>query len=560
MKTSNLIVEQLLNCCTNIFNKTYNEKIDSSLLNDISEYTMPVMEFYNIEQEEAAIMAILIQNTLLDNENSIKQLISHFRDDITIIPHLNSCIDELCNKNLLFVINRKKYRKGELSILKKVSVNNKAIEALLVADASLLIPKKDSSFFDILEEVNELQVLKNNELLSTELLLNQVSNQIQANNGLQQIKWLTQMGLSTDDMFIFFIACYRYYNCNDNEFFMYCILDELYDDTINKREYKKGLKNQTNELIANKLIEPENDWMNEAHAFKLTSYAKNVICELDIDNSDFNYHPTTGNIIKHETLNEEQLFYNSVEANQISLIQNALMENNFKTVCSKLEKNNLKAGLTILLYGFAGTGKTSTVMQIAKKSERNIFIIEVNKIKGMYVGETEKNIKEVFNEYRKLCKMFDKAPILLFNEADSIISKRIDVQRSIDQMNNSMQNILLQELEIFEGIFMATTNLTNNLDTAFDRRFLYKIEYKKPQAEVRYKILKNNFCDINDDLLQTINTKYAFTGGQIMNLKKKLLIQNLLEAKDYKDIILPACEQEIGINNGSTKTTIGFIK
>ena len=560
MKTSNPVVEQLLNCCLNIFNNTIYEKISTTLLSNIVEHTKPLMDFYNIEQEEATIMAILIQNTLLDNENSIKQLMSHFKDDTTLIPQLNSCIDELCKKNLLFLVNRKKYKSEELSIIKKVIVNNKAIEALLTADNSLFALKKENSFFDVIVEINELLPLKKDGLIDTDSLLSQVSNQLQANHSFKQIQWLNSLGLSINDMLIFLVACYRYYNCNEEDFFMYCILDEIYDENIDKYKYKKGLKNNTNKLLVNKLVEAESDWMNEAHAYKLTQHAKNVIFEMDIETTDFIYYPTTGNIIKHETLNEEQLFYNSVEANQISLIQNAVMENNFKSVCLKLEQNNLKAGLTILLYGYAGTGKTSTVMQMAKKTERNIFMIEVNKIKAAFVGETENNIKEVFNEYRKLCKKFDKAPILLFNEADSIISRRIDVQRSVDQMNNSMQNILLQELENFEGIFIATTNLTNNLDSAFDRRFLYKIEYTKPQAEVRYKILKNNFSDINDDLLQTINTKYAFTGGQIMNLKKKLLIQNLIEAKDYKDIILPACEQEIGINNGSTKTTIGFIK
>ena len=65
-------------------------------------------------------------------------------------------------------------------------------------------------------------------------------------------------------------------------------------------------------------------------------------------------------------------------------------------------------------------------------------------------------------------KHFEQTPILLFNESDALIGKRINVTSSVDQMNNSMQNILLQELEDFKGILMATTNLTSNLDEAFD--------------------------------------------------------------------------------------------
>lgn len=80
-------------------------------------------------------------------------------------------------------------------------------------------------------------------------------------------------------------------------------------------------------------------------------------------------------------------------------------------------------------------------------------------------------------------------PVLLFNEADAIISKRKDVGRSnVAQTENAMQNIILEELENFEGIFIATTNLVSHLITAFERRFLFKIEFRKPELPVKIEL------------------------------------------------------------------------
>jgi SpoVK/Ycf46/Vps4 family AAA+-type ATPase len=95
-------------------------------------------------------------------------------------------------------------------------------------------------------------------------------------------------------------------------------------------------------------------------------------------------------------------------------------------------------------------------------------------------------------------------------------------------MNNSMQNILLQELEDFKGIFIATTNLIQNIDKAFDRRILYKLHFDQPQSNTRFKILKSNFPSYSDSLLLDISKKNNLTGGQIQNLKKKFLVDQIL--------------------------------
>jgi SpoVK/Ycf46/Vps4 family AAA+-type ATPase len=119
------------------------------------------------------------------------------------------------------------------------------------------------------------------------------------------------------------------------------------------------------------------------------------------------------------------------------------------------------------------------------------LLVDISEIRDKYVGESEKRLKAVFETYRNSIKHFEQVPILLFNESDALIGKRINVNNSVDQMNNAMQNIILQELEDFRGILMATTNLTSNLDEAFERRFLFKIKYAKPSMGAKKSIWKS---------------------------------------------------------------------
>jgi SpoVK/Ycf46/Vps4 family AAA+-type ATPase len=95
-------------------------------------------------------------------------------------------------------------------------------------------------------------------------------------------------------------------------------------------------------------------------------------------------------------------------------------------------------------------------------------------------------------------------------------------------MNNSMQNILLQELETFEGILFATSNLNVNLDKAFERRFPYKIHFRKPDVATREKIWATKLPDLEPPAVATLAQGFELTGGQIDNIVRKYLLHNIL--------------------------------
>lgn len=179
-------------------------------------------------------------------------------------------------------------------------------------------------------------------------------------------------------------------------------------------------------------------------------------------------------LTRHQSLKEKELFYNRSESDQIGKLTKLLQEDKFKGGQERLQELGRRTGFACIFYGEPGTGKTETVYQIAKKTGRDIMQIDIAGMRDKWVGETEKNIKKVFEKYSSICHNESVKPILLFNEADALFGKRKDnVEGSVDKMNNSMQNIILQEMENLDGILVATTNLAASLDSAFERRFLF---------------------------------------------------------------------------------------
>ncbi len=165
----------------------------------------------------------------------------------------------------------------------------------------------------------------------------------------------------------------------------------------------------------------------------------------------------------------------------------------------------------------------------------------------MWVGESEKNIKQVFDTYRAQVDECEIAPILLFNEADAVISTRKEgINDAVNKMENTIQNIILQEMETLDGILIATTNLAQNMDGAFERRFLYKIKFEKPTTEARMNMWREMIPSLDGDTATRLANKYDFSGGQIENIARHYTIGNILhgEPQNIADRLSEYCDSE----------------
>lgn len=256
---------------------------------------------------------------------------------------------------------------------------------------------------------------------------------------------------------------------------------------------------------------------------------------------------------------EKKLFFSGELKEQLSLLSNSLSEEHYKALCSRLEENRLPKGIAVLLYGEPGTGKTESVMQIARATGRAIMHVDISATKTCWFGESEKLIKKVFTDYRRLCEKSKICPILLFNEADAVFSKRKDAgSSSVAQTENAIQNIILEEMEKLDGILIATTNLADNLDRAFERRFLFKIRFDKPTIEAKTSIWMNKLPDLSAEDAHTLASSYDFSGGQIDNITRKALMQEIIKGeKPTLNNLVTICSEENISRNSHRK--IGYL-
>jgi len=232
---------------------------------------------------------------------------------------------------------------------------------------------------------------------------------------------------------------------------------------------------------------------------------------------------------------------------------NLLLKQVDKKVVDKLKKWGIKdkkksIDARIIFYGAAGTGKTITALALAKSLKRQVLSFDCSKILSMYVGESEKNVRKIFDDYKELCIKTKSQPILLLNEADQFLSNRVSGQISgSDKMHNQMQNIFLEQIENFDGILIATTNLLDSIDKAFSRRFNYKIEFLKPdemQRKILWEKLLPEALPLSDDFDYEKLSRSNLTGGQIelviKNTAYKLAIEDdpIFKTKDFIDEII----------------------
>jgi len=305
---------------------------------------------------------------------------------------------------------------------------------------------------------------------------------------------------------------------------------DLYDGSERYTVATKMME-ETHPLMKLGLLEFVNKGNLSEARFSLTSKAKRLV----FGDKAFLFEDSINekNLIKNDKIKSKQLFYSEENQREIERLKNALNDETFHKIQKRLDSEGLPTGVAVLLYGAPGTGKTESVLQIAKETGRSIVHVDISEAKSAWFGESEKRIKKIFSGYKNTCEVCErkgeKIPILLFNEADAIISKRkSDVSGNCAQTENTIQNIILEELENLKGIFIATTNLAENMDSAFERRFLFKIRFENPSKEAKASIWMNKLTWMDQKNADEFAAQYDFSGGQIDNIVRKIAMNEVI--------------------------------
>lgn len=387
---------------------------------------------------------------------------------------------------------------------------------------------KDYTTEKIFEFSDEMYCDIINDKIEWQDFISELRTILKVNKTLSFAKKIKDYNLMDEDFFILMVFCLHYIYNNDIELNISTQLSFMRRRDSNR--HLNAFRSGTHVLQDLNLIENAfNDGMADPNRFMLTNFAKR---ELLSEVSPKAEQEKNTQLTYVDSIIKKTMYYNPTEEKLINQLASLLEPERFSDIQKRLKECGMRTGFACLFYGAPGTGKTETVLQLAKQTGRNIMQVNISDIKSKWVGESEKNIKEIFDRYHSFVKKNKVVPILFFNEADAIFGTRLENTRhAVDKMENSIQNIILQEMENLNGILIATTNLSNNLDKAFERRFLYKIKFQKPNEEALKSIWKSMIPDLDNETISELAMKYDFSGGQIENIARKKTIQSILDGE-----------------------------
>ena len=542
----------LLTAIEQIVEKAKNSKLSPEFYRKASRYIKYVSDKLDLTKEQSVMLALFI-NRSDDDSIRISDLGEFVKcQTVHMLQYLKD-IDVLVKRELL------RCHKGTGSDNKFISyrVQIELIDAIKLDEKYVPRTKKGLSCHELFAELEDIFKLREDHEVSFEMMTQMIHSLFEDNHHLNFVQTIQKKDLDERDEMLLVMFCHLFANNGDDNIYFYD-LDFLFEKSVWRR-VKSDLRWGCHRLFRLKMIENANDsGMASREKFRMTETAKSeLLSELDLD---LRYSKIAAkDMIRFDTIVEKKLFYGDHVQLQITELSQLLENSHYHVIHTRMQESGLRCGFTCLFYGAPGTGKTETVLQLAHQTGRDIYQVNVSQIKSSWVGDSEKNIKRIFDTYRELARKSTTTPILLFNEADAIINKRMEgAESAVNKMENTIQNIILQEMETLDGILVATTNLAQNMDKAFERRFLYKIKFEKPSLEARMHIWREMIPTLSEPDTKTLAERYDFSGGQIENIARHNTINGILygDKGNSLETLMSYCDNE----RFETKATrkIGF--
>ncbi len=512
----------------------------------------------NITIDEAMVLSIImsyqIQDTYSTSFDTLKKDFKLQSDEY--LKYLNIAY-KLEKKG--FIALAEERRRGRSSRISPEFNVDDMIFNKLILGYDYLDDVDFSDIYSVVKIIAELIYKKDDKKL-TEFRLVSEANRVFDKLDIKEEFTKAILKYSTKEKLLLMYLIYEYIDGNSGER-ANRICEIFFDDLSHRARYLESILKEELDIFKDKLVQLEerSGLFDSSTDIQLTPKAIALLLQSKDKNKKQEFKAQFTKHIKFNSLKKE-IFLDERVARDINQLKDVCSSKNFNKIVKDLKKANLPSGIVSIFYGFAGTGKTASVYEIAKLTKRDVLQVDISSIQSKWVGESEKNTKAIFDEYYKACEILKSKPILLFNEADAIISKRLDVNDAVSQMNNTMQNILLEELENFNGIFMATTNLIDNMDDAFSRRFLNKIKFDRPTAKTREHIWKSKLPELEDKIYEKLSI-YDLSGGQIENVTRKYLINKILNQKEFDfNEILEYIKEEISFKKDDNSLKVGFFK
>ena len=551
----------LLRAIENIVEMSRDSKLSATAKAGMAEETKLLAESFGISERQAILFAICMEKgpRRVDFDD-----LAHHLDvsNIRILSYFDD-IDALVHRRLL--------RYHDVKEEDSFDIPTPVIKALKHNEAYQLPPRTGLDCFGLFEILGQLFEDLNDDAITPKDLYEEVKELFADNPQVDFVRQYNQISfVSWYSKLLLLLFCHLLVNREDDDI-RFGQMEGVFANIGLFNQAKAELRNDTHELIEQKLIEHLcEDGIASPNRYKLTESAKRtLLAEMKLQTTE----EKIADVIKAKDLTPKEMFYVEQNQRQVDELRSLLEPKKYAEIRERMKRTGFRTGFACLFYGGPGTGKTETAYQLARATGRDIMVVDVPQIKSKWVGDSEKNIKALFERYRELVRKANDneklkvknekcflSPILLFNEADAIIGiRKQGAQNAVDKMENSIQNIILQEMEALDGIMIATTNLTQNLDTAFERRFLYKICFEKPDAAVRQRIWQTMMPSLNDADARVLASGYDFSGGQIENISRKATINAILHGDEANTLesLTAYCNAE-RLDNQGTRRKVGF--
>jgi hypothetical protein len=540
-----------------IYDNARSSKLEPGLFTKVKKELQHLSAYFHVSQNQSLLISLVFALNYKGQTVEIKDFIEYLDCNPMKLLEFSDDFEFLYKKGIL--TKEKSSHKIKLALSNdQFQINEKVTEAILDNKPCPKIVKKEKykDIYEVLEKLYRLGDERQKKEVPTFMMLAQAHEIITNNLNFPLVKKLHDFQYVMADTYILIYLIWK--TLIGNKTTDLCnMINDIFDLQTLRVKHSQNLVSGKHILIKNNLVEIEESTFFIDAEIKLTDKSINMLQDEGI--KIFLKKVYKDNIIESAKIKPRKLFFNDSDNSSLDLLKSLLSENNLKEIQERLSKKCLPIGVTALLHGAPGTGKTETVYQIARETQRDIFKVDISESKSAWLGESEKRIKAIFTDYRTHAKSCEKTPILLFNEADAIISKRKEIYSSVSQTENAIQNILLEELENFEGVFLATTNLIKNLDSAFDRRFLFKIEFPIPDVCTKAKIWQSKLPKLTVEETTALALQFNFSGGQIDNIVRKYEIYELLHgAKMVYSELVEYCNSEILLKSNIAK--IGFKK
>ena len=513
-----------------------------------------VTGFFDCDPWEARILASIVIFGFEGDEFTARNLKKRLELPLRDLERLDRFLNGLVRKGWISID-----RPGENSMTRRYETNGRLVDAVIQGKKAALKNKRDKSFDAYLHGINQL--IRENARMKSPLnvLEARIRKVHRRSRHLPFVKWIDGMGLSMVEVGYVCHVLARLMEGEDD-----IDANDVMNMThagapVGRYRFRQSLLSGRLPMVAEGLVKVDLRFNGRLVELNATEKLVERMEGAEKKPQGVRTELKTLERVGPGDVVRKKLFFEGRLQKSLDEFGRLMEEERLRQVLDRLESKGMNRGIVALFHGGPGTGKTESVMQMAAESGREVLRVNLSEIRNKYVGDSEKAVKAVFAEYRAFAGSAERMPILLFNEADGVLGRRIRVSTSVDQMNNTMQNILLEELERFNGLLVATTNLATNMDPAFERRFTFKFAFENGGAELRERLWQTHFPEMEASVLKQLAGRYELSPAQIANLAKRHEIQGLLTgaAGSGLEHFMALAEEET-LKGGADTRTIGF--